>query len=121
MCQLNATFTLSRWESLGLGHIEINGLSKPSQHYRLKSANTDGLPVDGLGFGFRLIQQFHCLSQLLYGNAGGSRYRPDFRSLESVGSGKVLRVNNTALRVLKFAHVRIPSRVAATLTVSAMN
>ena len=53
MCQLSTTFKLSHWESPGLGHIEINGLSKPSQHYGLKPAETDGLPVDGLGFGFR--------------------------------------------------------------------
>ena len=86
MYQLSATFKLSRWESPGLSHIEINGLSKPSQHYGLKSANTDGLPVDGLGFGFRLIQQFHRLNQLLYGNAGGSRYRPDFRRIKPVSS-----------------------------------
>ena len=35
--------------------------------------------------------------------------------------GKVLRVNNTALHVLKFAHGWIPSLSAATLTVSAPN
>jgi hypothetical protein len=73
------------WEVTMLPHdIEINRLPKPSQHYGLKSANTYSLPVDGLGFGYRLIQQFHRLGQLLYGYAGGSRYRPAFRILESV-------------------------------------
>jgi hypothetical protein len=83
--RIKCQFKLTHCQSASIGHIEIDRLSKPSQHYGLKSVNWR-LACRRPGLRLPLDPAISSPSQLLYGNAGSSRYCPAFWSLESIGS-----------------------------------